>query len=36
MENELVGDRGWPIKEQMRESIAICHRSFGGPSFHKK
>jgi Chromate transporter len=24
MERELVADRGWLTKEQMRESIAIC------------
>ena len=25
MEKELVGDRRWLTKEQMREAIAICH-----------
>ena len=24
MERELVADRGWLTKEQMREAIAIC------------
>ncbi|HXD14057.1 MAG TPA: chromate efflux transporter [Xanthobacteraceae bacterium] len=30
MEKELVGDRGWLTKEQMREAIAIC-QSMPGP-----
>ena len=30
MERELVGDRGWLSKEQMREAIAIC-QSLPGP-----
>src|SRR5580692_1004868 len=30
MERELVGDRGWLTKEQMREAIAIC-QSLPGP-----
>jgi chromate transporter len=30
MERELVGDRGWMTKEQMREAIAIC-QSLPGP-----
>jgi chromate transporter len=30
MEKELVGDRGWLTKEQMREAIAIC-QSLPGP-----
>ncbi len=30
MERELVGDRGWLSKEQMREAIAIC-QSMPGP-----
>jgi chromate transporter len=30
METELVGDRGWLTKEQMREAIAIC-QSMPGP-----
>src|SRR6266581_2751881 len=30
MERELVGERGWLTKEQMREAIAIC-QSLPGP-----
>ncbi len=30
MERELVGERGWMTKEQMREAIAIC-QSLPGP-----
>ena len=30
MEKELVGDRGWLTKEQMREAIAIC-QAMPGP-----
>ena len=30
MERELVADRGWLSKEQMREGIAIC-QSLPGP-----
>jgi chromate transporter len=30
MERELVDDRKWPTKEQMREAIAIC-QSLPGP-----
>src|SRR5690348_16778717 len=30
MERELVSDRGWLTKEQMREAIAIC-QSLPGP-----
>jgi chromate transporter len=30
MERELVGERGWLTKDQMREAIAICH-SLPGP-----
>jgi chromate transporter len=30
MERELVTDRGWLSKEQMREAIAIC-QSLPGP-----
>src|SRR5580693_7308009 len=30
MERELVADRGWLSKEQMREAIAIC-QSLPGP-----
>jgi chromate transporter len=30
MEKELVGDRGWLTKEQMREAIAVC-QSMPGP-----
>jgi chromate transporter len=30
MERELVGDRQWLSKEQMREAIAIC-QSLPGP-----
>src|SRR5581483_5519551 len=30
MERELVGERGWVGKEQMREAIAIC-QSLPGP-----
>src|SRR6476620_11333993 len=30
MERELVGERGWMTKEQMREAIAIC-QSMPGP-----
>ena len=30
MEKDLVGDRGWLTKEQMREAIAIC-QSLPGP-----
>jgi len=30
MERELVSDRGWLSKEQMREAIAIC-QSLPGP-----
>ena len=30
MERELVADRGWLTKEQMREAIAIC-QSLPGP-----
>jgi chromate transporter len=30
MEKELVGDRGWLSKEQMREAIAVC-QSMPGP-----
>src|SRR5579862_4118614 len=30
MERELVGERGWLTKEQMREAIAIC-QSMPGP-----
>src|SRR5579863_9618350 len=30
MEKELVGERGWLTKEQMREAIAIC-QSMPGP-----
>src|SRR6516165_12049118 len=30
MERELVGDRDWLTKEQMREAIAIC-QSLPGP-----
>ena len=30
MERELVADRGWLTKEQMREAIAVC-QSLPGP-----
>src|SRR5438067_614260 len=30
MERELVGERGWLTKEQMREAIAVC-QSLPGP-----
>src|SRR5690242_10000451 len=30
MERELVGERGWMTKEQMREAIAIC-QTLPGP-----
>ena len=30
MERELVADKGWLTKEQMREAIAIC-QSLPGP-----
>src|SRR6202043_1232162 len=32
MEKELVGDRGWLTKEQMREAIAICQSMPGPPA----